>query len=144
MSVTATPCAPKPCFSSSIQVKPNKKYGLKDDDESNILKAYNSYKINVPSMRRQSSPFKHGSRKSLSISQSLVQKPTNIDKKCMVIESFKGWSESAPIENCIPCLFLRNQSHCKTSDKIMIYFHGNAEDLGRTLLFLKMMQAQMK
>ena len=31
--------APKPCFSSTIQVKPNKKYGVKNDwDQQNIEK----------------------------------------------------------------------------------------------------------
>lgn len=39
----------------------------------------------------------------------------------------------------IPCLFLRNPTE---STKIIIYFHGNAEDLGGTSFFLKMIQAE--
>ena len=41
--------------------------------------------------------------------------------------------------DCIPCLFLRNP---QKSTKILIYFHGNAEDLGKTLPFLKMVQSK--
>lgn len=58
----------------------------------------------------------------------------------MVIEHFKGWSGSIKGMDCIPCLFLRNPHQCS---KILIYFHGNAEDLGKTLPFMKMIQKRL-
>ena len=43
--------------------------------------------------------------------------------------------------HCIPCLFLPNESG---SSKLLLYFHGNAEDIGCTLDFLDELRNQLK
>lgn len=55
----------------------------------------------------------------------------------MRIENFKGYSESVKIDCSIPWIFLRWQ---KKTNKLMIYFHGNAEDVGSVMPFMKIIQ----
>lgn len=59
----------------------------------------------------------------------------------MIVENFKGYSESAKIEDFIPCIFLRNPNKTK---KILVYFHGNSEDLGGAYQFLQFMQYRIE
>ena len=33
---------------------------------------------------------------------------------------------------CIPCLYLDNNNNSERKGKVILYFHGNAEDLGST------------
>ena len=56
----------------------------------------------------------------------------------MRIENFKGYSESVKIDSSIPCIFLRSQQR---TSKLMIFFHGNAEDLGLIIPFLRSIQS---
>lgn len=63
-----------------------------------------------------------------------------MDYKCTVIENFKGYSESVKIDCSIPCLFLRSFRKTK---KIIIFFHGNAEDLGMVRHILRVIQAHI-
>lgn len=64
-----------------------------------------------------------------------------VDHRCMIVENFKGYSESAKIEDFIPCIFLRNPNKTK---KILVYFHGNSEDLGGAYQFLQFMQYRIE
>jgi len=48
---------------------------------------------------------------------------------------------SRVIENVIPCLFVRSR---EPSQIIMIYFHGNAEDIGRNKEFMTLISASLK
>jgi hypothetical protein len=41
-----------------------------------------------------------------------------------------GYSQSERINDSIPCLFVRATK--KDPSKILVYFHGNAEDLGKS------------
>lgn len=59
----------------------------------------------------------------------------------MMIENFRGNSDSPKIEDVIPCIFMRN--YTKT-DKILVYFHGNSEDLGGAYQFLQYFQFRME
>lgn len=63
------------------------------------------------------------------------------DLRCMIVENFKGNSELTKIKDFIPCLFLRNPTR---TNKIMVYFHGNSEDLGGAYQFLKFIQYRIE
>ena len=54
---------------------------------------------------------------------------------------FKGYSHRCKIDNMIPCLFLKS---VEPSEKLVIYFHGNAEDIGRNISFLSIIQRELK
>lgn len=58
-----------------------------------------------------------------------------------MVEHYKGFSQSSKITDFIPCLFLRNPSPTK---KILVYFHGNSEDLGGAYNFLKFVQFRIE
>lgn len=57
------------------------------------------------------------------------------------IELYRGFSVSKAIENVIPCLFVRSK---EPSEIMLIYFHGNAEDIGRNKEFLGLISRQLK
>lgn len=68
----------------------------------------------------------------------MLSEINKFDHNCSVIEHFKGYSESASsVIKGIPCLFLRCN---EPSSKLLIHFHGNAEDLGRAREFLNVMR----
>lgn len=48
---------------------------------------------------------------------------------------------SKAIENVIPCLFVRSR---EPSEIIMIYFHANAEDIGKNKEFMTMISKSLK
>ena len=56
------------------------------------------------------------------------------------LEKLKNLSEMKGSE-FIPCLFLK---YAKGSSKIFLYFHANAEDLGRTYKFLTYIHLYLK
>jgi pimeloyl-ACP methyl ester carboxylesterase len=58
-----------------------------------------------------------------------------------ILSILKGGLIAFKNTDCIPCLFLRNPTK---SSKILVYFHGNAEDLGKTLPFVKMIRAKFQ
>ena len=56
------------------------------------------------------------------------------------IEYYRGFSVSKAIENVIPCLFVRS---VEPSEVIMIYFHGNAEDIGKNKEFMTLISKSL-
>lgn len=57
------------------------------------------------------------------------------------IEYYRGFSVSKVIENVIPCLFVRS---VEPSEVIMVYFHGNAEDIGKNKEFMTLISKCLK
>ncbi|CAI2368213.1 unnamed protein product [Moneuplotes crassus] len=96
--------------------------------------------INIPSFSKTCSPFKCITQayNSTSPKKPFRKSPkSSVDLSCQIIENFKGFSSSKKIDNVIPCLFLR----CKNeTNKMLVYFHGNSEDLGQSYSFIKNLQ----
>lgn len=57
------------------------------------------------------------------------------------IEYYRGFSVSKVIENVIPCLFVRS---VEPSEVMMVYFHGNAEDIGKNKEFMTLISKCLK
>ena len=117
----------------------------KDDNYTEEIEITGNSKVHVPSFSKQTSPFKQENKCNKKITENFnTNKAINVqpvDHKCMIIENFKGWSQSAYIKDHIPCLFLRN---FRKTNKMVIYFHGNAEDLGGAYHFLKYFQFRIE
>ncbi|CAI2368056.1 unnamed protein product [Moneuplotes crassus] len=96
--------------------------------------------INVPSFSKTKSPFKRMGR-TYSSNQGRQNWITNpkpkVDYNCEIIKNFQGNSCCEKLGNVIPCLFVRCK---KQTSKILVYFHGNSEDLGQAYHFVKYIQ----
>ena len=99
--------------------------------------------IKVPCFTKQNSPFKLPKKKQLANSfiKSVNSEDKMTDLRWMIVENFKGSSQQTKIRDFIPCLFLRNSTK---TNKILIYFHGNSEDLGGAYQFLKYLQYRVE
>ena len=115
----------------------------KEDFSNEEVEISRDTKVYVPSFQKQISPFKNEKKKQINGSIDNYTEPCfqPVDYKCMIIENYKGYSQSAYIKDHIPWLFLRNY---RKTNKITIYFHGNAEDLGGAYHFLKYFQFRIE
>lgn len=97
-----------------------------------------SYRV----LNKQVSPFKENvkpiSKRSFLTTSSAESK--TVDLRCSIIENFKGHSNSPKIENFIPCIFMRNPTK---TNKILVYFHGNSEDLAGAYQFFQFFKYRM-
>jgi hypothetical protein len=101
-------------------------------------------KIHVPTFAKQRSPFKNIDRNEYSSSfhsPAVKEITPKFDWKCSVIENFMGNSNMDKIDDFIPCGFRRNTGK---ADKILIYFHGNNEDLAQAFRFVQYIQYRME
>ena len=102
-------------------------------------------KVQVPSFQKRTSPFKIEPKEiktpTTSFIGNLLKNKRLVDHRWMIIENFKGFTRSSFIKDHIPWLFLRNFTK---TNKIIIYFHGNAEDLGGSYHFLQYFQFRIE
>ena len=131
--------------------EPKKKYctsGPRERDTNITLTSFDreltevsrKSKITVPSFLKQSSPFKKLNQtfhSSDSFKLKLRRNEKKIDYNWSIIENFKGNSDWTKLKNVIPCLFKHNPT---ATNKILVYFHGNNEDLGQAFQFIKYIQ----
>eukprot|EP00826_Nyctotherus_ovalis_P034917 TRINITY_DN2950_c0_g1_i12.p1 TRINITY_DN2950_c0_g1~~TRINITY_DN2950_c0_g1_i12.p1 ORF type:complete len:365 (+),score=57.74 TRINITY_DN2950_c0_g1_i12:73-1167(+) len=102
--------------------------------------------IYIPKSKQFSISEIQAFRSSLSLSKQVITNQVNSPKHKQVnfiADSFKSVSQTqdTTIPSYIPCLFL---PYNHGSTKLLLYFHGNAEDVGGTLALLDTLKSKLK